>query len=321
MSRIDDPSEERLAEARAAERRAQERLQSQSKSEATAFDRALAAKAPKPPPRPPERGGASAGFRRALADAKPDSDLDAKLEEELPSEGEEASDETTDSAPAGDSERAQSPLALRARSAAGKASAAQASRGGALGQVSARRLDASARRVDSESRRAQTRDEDRQRSAVSGAPERQGEPVDSEAGGQGGSDKDKRGKGEERMAAFKLPNAALMAPPPVARPKNEPNAALRGAAREIVEKIVRRVLVGTNEQGVPEFRLELKSSVLQGLSIRVSASRGKRIRAVFSSANRTVLASLEKTSQELKDALAARGLVLEEVTFEEPKAP
>jgi len=119
------------------------------------------------------------------------------------------------------------------------------------------------------------------------------------------------------MAAFKLPPAALMAPPPLARPKAEVLSPMRRATQEIVDKIVSRVLVGTNERGVPEFRLDLKSSVLKGLSIRISGGRGRRIRAVFSGSDGEVLASLKQNSQELKDALAARGLTLEELVIEE----
>jgi hypothetical protein len=317
MSRVDDKNEERRAEeARAAERRSQERLQRERRAQITAFDRALAAKAP-PSRGPPTRGGSgSSAFRRALL---------GDPREAQPSEGEalegevlaeEASGAASPKAPEGAKAplRQGGPQAPPSSAAEGSPAADLRWRGRGAPPPPDKYRDASARRTDSETRRAEVREEGKQRAAL-GVALRDEDRGEGDAGGRGGSEKDDQG--EQRMAAFKLPPAALMAPPPLARPRVEANDGLRGAAREIVEKIVQRVLLGTNEQGVPEFRMELKSSVLQGLSIRVSASRGKRVRAVFSGADRGVLASLEEASQELKDALAARGLVLEELLFEE----
>ncbi|MFN7134132.1 MAG: flagellar hook-length control protein FliK, partial [Myxococcales bacterium] len=114
------------------------------------------------------------------------------------------------------------------------------------------------------------------------------------------------------------PPAALMAPPPVARPKDGPGASrLKAVTKEIVEKIVSRVLVGQNAKGMAEFRIDLKSDVLKGLTIKVSGGRGGKIRAVFSGTDREALQALKQTSGELVKALASRGLSLEELEFEE----
>lgn len=317
MSRIDDGGEERRAEeARAAERRFQERLQKDRKAQDTAFDRALAAKTSSSKRvEVAAQRDASEGFRRAI---------DRAEGEVTPAEEQGATPEEAQ-APSGHSGGAKATAAAPgARTPAPRTGAqvprfAPQARGSATARVPDRRVEAAARRVDAQTRRAELREEDEQRSELAGAARQRGEPVDREAGGGEGSDKGEQGRDDGRMAAFKLPLAALMAPPPLARPKGDAGAALRGETREIVEKIVRRVLVGANERGVPEFRLDLKTNILQGLSIRVSASRGKRIRAVFSGADRAVLASLEEGAQELKDALAARGLVLEELVFEEAK--
>lgn len=314
MSRVDDKNEERRAEeARAAERRSQERLQKERRTQITAFDRALAAKAPRSPAPPAQGGSGSSGFRKALLQ---------DLQEAPPPEGRALAEQAESSGAASSMAPEGAKAPLQQGSQAPPSSTADGApphprwRDRSPPPPPDKYRDASARRIDAETRRAEVREEGRQRAAP-GVARREEDGGEGDAGGRGDSEKDDQG--EQRMAAFKLPPAALMPPPPLARPRAESGAGLGGAAREIVEKIVQRVLVGTNEQGVPEFRLELKSSVLQGLSIRVSASRGKRVRAVFSGADRGVLASLEEASQELKDALAARGLVLEELLFEESK--
>jgi len=111
-----------------------------------------------------------------------------------------------------------------------------------------------------------------------------------------------------------------MAMPPLARPKEAGGARLAGV-KEIVDKIVSRVLVGTNREGKAEFRIDLKSSVLKGLSIKVTGGRGGKIRAVFSGSDPEVLAALKRSSSDLVEALAARGLTLEDVQFEDTNTP
>jgi flagellar hook-length control protein FliK len=103
---------------------------------------------------------------------------------------------------------------------------------------------------------------------------------------------------------------------PVAKPKDTgPNARLRALANEIAQKIVERVRVGTNAAGQAEFQIDLRSNVLAGLSIKVSGGNG-RIKAVFSGNDREVLKMLEEQKDGLKNALAGRGLKLEELRVE-----
>jgi hypothetical protein len=139
-------------------------------------------------------------------------------------------------------------------------------------------------------------------------------------GGDGngsGSGADER----ERPTAQPTPglrfNPALLAPVPVAMKKetgrSEP---LRALAAEIAERIVDRVRVGTNAAGMAEFQIELRSDVLTGLSIRISAGAGI-IRASFSGTDREVLKLLRNNAEALKHALAGRGLTLGELRIEE----
>jgi hypothetical protein len=135
-------------------------------------------------------------------------------------------------------------------------------------------------------------------------------------GGQGGGNKDGKQGGDAAAAAGFRFNPALMAPVPVAQPKaNTGSDRLRAIANEIAQKIVERVRVGTNGAGNAEFQIDLRSNVLSGLSIKLSAKNGK-ISAVFSGSNRDVLKMIEEQSEGLKTALQGRGLKLEELRFE-----
>jgi hypothetical protein len=141
--------------------------------------------------------------------------------------------------------------------------------------------------------------------------------TDADKGGQGGNQQggssgDKKG---DVPAGFRF-NPALMAPVPVAQ-KNPTagNDRLRKMATEIAQKIVERVRVGTNALGNAEFQIDLRSNVLSGLSVKVSAKNG-RISAVFSGSDRDVLKMLEEQEEALKGALSSRGLTLERFKVE-----
>jgi hypothetical protein len=134
--------------------------------------------------------------------------------------------------------------------------------------------------------------------------------------GAGQSGQDQQGKPGGAPSPFRL-NPALMAPTPVARPRDMAGSArLRAVANEIAQKIVERVRVGENAAGKAEFQIDLRSNVLSGLSIKVSGSNGK-IKAVFSGNDRDVLKMIEEQADTLKQALGGRGLKLDELKFEE----
>jgi hypothetical protein len=136
--------------------------------------------------------------------------------------------------------------------------------------------------------------------------------------GQGQGEQNQGGK-DDKPAAFKLPPAALMAPPTIARPKEvHANPRLRQMAQEIAEKIVKHVRVGTNKIGLPEFQIELKSDILKGLKVKVSGRHG-RIRALFASKDREVLQQLRGEVASLKEALSARGFKVDALEIEEER--
>lgn len=133
------------------------------------------------------------------------------------------------------------------------------------------------------------------------------------AGEQGKGDKD--GPAGGMPGGFRL-NPALQAPIPVAQKKDVSGSErLRKLASELSQKIVDRVRVGTNAAGRVEFQVDLRSDVLSGVKVRVSAHNGK-VQAFFSGTDREVLKLIEGQGEALKSALAARGLTLEDFKVE-----
>lgn len=136
-------------------------------------------------------------------------------------------------------------------------------------------------------------------------------------GGQQGSGGKNDGDGSGAAGqAFRL-NPALMAPVAVATPRTGVMSdKLRALANEIAQKIVQNLRVGTNKAGEAEFQIDLKSSVLSGLQIKVSGKNGK-ISAAFSGKDKAVLKLLRDNADGLKQALTARGLTLVDLKIED----
>ena len=74
-------------------------------------------------------------------------------------------------------------------------------------------------------------------------------------------------------------------------------------AQEIAQKIVERVRVGRNADGLAEFQIDLRSNVLAGLQIKVSGNKGG-IKAVFAGSDREVLKLLKENAEGLKAVIA-----------------
>ncbi len=136
----------------------------------------------------------------------------------------------------------------------------------------------------------------------------------------GGGQQQGGGGGKDGNAAAANPgfrfNPALMAPVPVAKQKEASGSErLRKVAAEVAQKIVERVRVGTNAAGKVEFQIDLRSDVLSGLSVKISAHNGK-IKAVFQGSDKDVLKLIEEQRESLTAALGARGLTLEDLKIE-----
>lgn len=138
--------------------------------------------------------------------------------------------------------------------------------------------------------------------------------ADKGGGQQGGGDK-KDGNAAAANPGFRF-NPALMAPVPVAKTKEASGSErLRKVAAEVAQKIVERVRVGTNAAGKVEFQIDLRSDVLSGLSVKISAHNGK-IKAVFQGNDKDVLKLIEEQREALTAALGQRGLSLEDFKIE-----
>jgi len=180
--------------------------------------------------------------------------------------------------------------------------------------------DRETRNTQEERGKSVTQNADRQALAADGKADALRTDGERRGGGGGaGGGKDQGGGSGEREAAaasFRF-NPALMAPAPVARPRETTNSdRLRQVANEIAQKIVERVRVGTNSTGAAEFQIDLRGNVLSGLSIKISARNGK-IHATFKGSDQEVMKLLKENSQQLRTTLAGRGLTLGDVSFED----
>jgi hypothetical protein len=140
--------------------------------------------------------------------------------------------------------------------------------------------------------------------------------TDADKGGQqGGGGKDGKDGAANANPGFRF-NPALMAPVPVSKTKEASGSErLRKVANEVAQKIVDKVRIGTNAMGKTEFQIDLRSDVLAGLSVKISANNGK-ISAVFQGSDKDVMKLIEEQGDALKAALGARGLSLEDFKIE-----
>jgi flagellar hook-length control protein FliK len=302
MSRVDDDREAaRLAERIMQEKKLAEGQAKKRQEGATAFQKLMQqTQSPPPPPTPqapapPQGGLARAVLAKATQQAKPFGErLGERAGAQLPQASNPAS------------QQAAAQLSRRADAGATET------------RAQSRVADAKEDRRTSESR---DKDLSQAESSLGQVNSERGAAIraDADAGGgkgSGGGGKDKKeGGGAEMAPGFRF-NPALMAPVPVAKPKDTAGSErLRALASEIAQKIVERVRVGTNAAGNAEFQIDLRGDVLGGLSIKVSARNGK-ISATFSGSNREVLKQLEEHSEGLRTALGGRGLKLEDLKFE-----
>lgn len=139
--------------------------------------------------------------------------------------------------------------------------------------------------------------------------------TDADKGG-GGQQQGGEKKGESAAAPSFRFNPALQAPVTVAKPKeNTGSDRLRRIASEIAQKIVEKVRVGTNAAGKMEMQIDLRSDVLSGMSVKISAKNGK-ISAVFQGNDKDVLKMIEEQKEQLTATLKSRGLTLEDFKVE-----
>ncbi len=327
--RVDDGDNERIyQEARAQDRKTQQLQGERRTDEATAFDRALAGRSPQQQRaaagQPAKPSLSRSALQRAISTQK-----DTKGRNK-PSRAESSSEQVqADAAQAeghvdaervterGGQDRDVSSKADQGKSADARQAAGQQSR--SAGQTKLRDGQTAARLKDSQSEaRAESgRAGDLLRADGEATPETSKKVGGSRSkGDDGGSG---QGQSQQQPESFRLPPQALMAPPPLARPKETAAPSrLRSLAQEIADKIVKQVHIGTNRMGLAEFQLELKSDILKGLKVKVAGRHG-RIRATFSSRDLQVIKQLKGEIGRLREALTARGLKVDALDVEEDR--
>jgi hypothetical protein len=329
--RIDDDSADRaVAEARAQDKKLQQQQQKRRSDEASTFDKALAGKKAEATVSRSfaERQAASTRSPvKALLARKDLSSVSklahAELEEQL--DGQRATEQQGEAVLQGrtsagrrdvDRKTGRTLEAGRGEDQAVNASSGERVQTGERdheGKSLSRKQDAS-----TDARRQDSRDERSGGATAGRATATPGKVTAREHKGEqeGQGKKDSGGQ----PGSFRLPPSALMAPPPLAVPKEAPQLSrLRALAQEIAEKIVKAARVGVNKLGLPEFQMELKSDILQGLKVKVSGRHG-RIRAHFSSRDPKVLKQLRGEIDGLRAALSARGLKVDALEIEEERA-
>jgi hypothetical protein len=133
--------------------------------------------------------------------------------------------------------------------------------------------------------------------------------------GDAKGDQGKGGGGDREAGAFKVPPSILMQSPPVRQPVANQPPSSRTVAQSLIEKIVERVRVGVNRQGLPEFQIDMKADILGGVMIKLTAKKGQ-VRAHFKG-ERKVLAMIRQEEDNLREALGKKGLELEALELEE----
>lgn len=248
-----------------------------------------------------ERVGKQAQGENAFKSKLGSKQLQEKVSQNSRSEGEH-----TQTSRAADDQGAQATQSGRA-----------ADTGAQAGRAEGRKADAKVTSERLEERKESSEASGAGKGGVGGARGEKGDiKTDSDKGGQGqGGGKDQKDGAGAMGAGFRF-NPALMAPVPVAKQKDVGGSErLRKVANEIAQKIVERVRVGTNAAGKVEMQIDLRSDVLSGLSVKVSSHQGK-IKAVFSGSDKDVLKAIEEQGEALKEALAKRGLTLEDFKVE-----
>jgi len=103
------------------------------------------------------------------------------------------------------------------------------------------------------------------------------------------------------------------------------SAPVRGAApaeqaapipRDLVNKVVESVRVGQNREGAAEVQLDLKATMYEGMSVKVSGGKGAGVTATLIVDQISAKNALEREIGELAQRLEAKGLQVSEIRVE-----
>jgi hypothetical protein len=130
-------------------------------------------------------------------------------------------------------------------------------------------------------------------------------------GGDTDSNADKKGFSAGQSTAAVAGTGASVAPEEVA-----PSSMLR-LPPEVIQKIVERVMVGVNTEGLNEFHIQFHEHVLSGSSLSVTAKDGK-ITARFTTDDVNVKRLLKASEGELSRVFHQKGLYLDRLEVTGP---
>ncbi len=92
--------------------------------------------------------------------------------------------------------------------------------------------------------------------------------------------------------------------------KNPSQAVL---TQQVLNKIIQHVRMGINRAGEKEIQIDLNERIFRGLKLRVTSSEGK-VGVHFRTADSKGRAALEKNSDQIREALAKKGIEVTEIT-------
>lgn len=97
-----------------------------------------------------------------------------------------------------------------------------------------------------------------------------------------------------------------------AREAGKPSEA--ALTQQVLDKIVQYVRIGINREGDKEIQLDLHQKIFRGLKLRVIAREGK-VGVHFHTADKKGREVFEKNSDAIRDALAKKGIEVDELTI------
>jgi len=84
-------------------------------------------------------------------------------------------------------------------------------------------------------------------------------------------------------------------------------------SQQVLDKIIQNVRIGINRKGEKEIQIDLHERIFRGLKLRVTEKGGK-VNVHFRMVDKKGRALFEKNSDAIRDALASKGIDVEEIT-------
>jgi len=155
----------------------------------------------------------------------------------------------------------------------------------------------------------------------------EGAPVEKGEGKKGAAGPARTAEGGVRERRERDVDEARSAPPPAqagqaAEARGAPPAEETAPVpRDLMNKVVESVRVGQNREGMTEVQLDLKATMYDGMSVKVSGGKGEGVTATLIVDQIAAKNSLEREIGELAQRLEARGVQVNEIRVEVREQP